>query len=81
MKGPKFGEMSDNELEVEVRDMVSQIWKFRFQAATGQTEGVRKLRSLRRNIARAKTALRERELLALIPSRPAGDEGSEAHGK
>jgi len=68
MKGPKFAEMSDAELEVEVRDMVSTIWKLRFQAATGQTEGVRKLRTLRRNIARAKTALREREL-------------SEAHGQ
>ena len=62
MKGPKFGEMADAELEVEVRDMVSQMWKLRFQAATGQTEGVRKLHSLRRNIARAKTILRQREL-------------------
>jgi large subunit ribosomal protein L29 len=62
MKGPKFGEMADAELEVEVRDLVSQIWKLRFQAATGQTEGVRKLHSLRRNIARARTILRQREL-------------------
>ena len=76
MKGPKFAEMSDAELEVEVRDMVSQIWKLRFQAATGQTEGVRKLRSLRRNISRARTSLRERELLALREA-----EGSEAHGR
>jgi large subunit ribosomal protein L29 len=71
MKGPKFGEMSDAELEVEVRDMTSQVWKLRFQAATGQNEGVRKLRTLRRNIARAKTAQRERELIAR----------SEAHGQ
>ena len=76
MKGPKFAEMSEAELEVELRDMASQIWKFRFQAATGQTEGVRKLRSLRRNIARAKTVLRERELLARSEA-----EGSEAHGQ
>jgi len=76
MKGPKFGEMSEAELEVEVRDMVSQMWKLRFQAATGQTEGVRKLHSLRRNIARARTFLRERELLALSEA-----EGSQAHGQ
>jgi large subunit ribosomal protein L29 len=64
MKGPKFHEMKDAELEVEARDMESQIWKLRFQAATGQTEGLRKLRSLKRNIARVRTILREREILA-----------------
>lgn len=62
MKGPKFQERSDAELEVDLRDMESQIWKLRFQAATGQTEGLRKVHSLRRNIARVKTILREREL-------------------
>jgi len=64
MKGPKFHEMSEAELEVEARDMESQVWKLRFQAATGQTEGLRKLRSLKRNIARVRTILREREMLA-----------------
>lgn len=81
MKGPKFAEMSDAELEVEVREMVSQVWKFRFQAATGQTEGVRKLHSLRRNIARARTVLRERELLALSEAEGSEGEGSEVHGQ
>jgi len=84
MKGPKFAEMSEAELEVELRDMVSQVWKFRFQAATGQTEGVRKLRTLRRNIARARTVLRERELLAqsdLARAESREDEGSQAHGQ
>ena len=64
MKGPKYHEMKEAELEVEARDMESQIWKLRFQAATGQTEGLRKLRSLKRNIARVRTVLRQRELLA-----------------
>jgi len=62
MKGPKFHEMKEAELEVEARDMENQIWKLRFQAATGQTEGLRKLRSLKRNIARVRTILREREI-------------------
>ena len=74
MKGPKFHEMKGAELEVEARDMENQIWKFRFQAATGQTEGLRKLRSLKRNIARVRTILREREMLA------EGTEGSQANG-
>lgn len=75
MKGPKYHEMNEAELEVEVRDMESQVWKLRFQAATGQTEGVRKLRTIKRNIARVRTILRERELLA---AREAA--GSEANG-
>jgi large subunit ribosomal protein L29 len=74
MKGPKFHEMKDAELEVEARDMESQIWKLRFQAATGQTEGLRKLRSLKRNIARVRTILREREMLA------EQSEGSQVNG-
>ena len=62
MKAEKVREMSDVELENQARDLVAQIWKLRFQAATGQTEGLGKIRSLRRDVARAKTILREREL-------------------
>lgn len=61
MKAEKVREMSEAELETQAQDLVSQIWKLRFQAATGQTEGLGKIRSLRRDIARAKTILRERE--------------------
>ena len=62
MKASKIRELSDAELENQVRDITHQTWKIRFQMATGQTEGVKKLRSLRRDLARAKTFLREREL-------------------
>ena len=45
-----------------MQDLEGQIWRLRFRAATGQTEGLKKLRSLRKDNARAKTVLREREL-------------------
>ena len=45
MKAEKVRELSDAELESQVRDLESQIWK---------------LRSLRRDIARSRTILRER---------------------
>ena len=61
MKAEKVRELSDAELEAQVRDLESQIWKKRFQAATGQTEGLGKIRTMRRDIARSKTILRERE--------------------
>ncbi len=62
MKGTKYHEKPGPELEIEVLEKESQVWKLRFQAATGQTEGLRKLRSLKRDIARIRTILREREL-------------------
>ena len=62
MKADEIRELTDVELEARMRDLESQIWRLRFQAATGQTEGLKKLRSLRTDNARAKTVLREREL-------------------
>jgi large subunit ribosomal protein L29 len=61
MKAEKVRELSDAELEAQIRDLESQIWRRRFQAATGQTEGLGKIRTMRRDIARSKTILRERE--------------------
>ncbi len=60
MKAEKVREMSDAELEVQIHDMEALIWKRRFQSATGQTEGLGKIRGMRRDIARSKTILRER---------------------
>ncbi|OFW07869.1 MAG: 50S ribosomal protein L29 [Acidobacteria bacterium RIFCSPLOWO2_02_FULL_59_13] len=62
MKTEQFRELTQVELENQVHDLENQLWKLRFQAATGQTEGLRKLRSLRKDLARVKTILREREL-------------------
>ena len=61
MKAEKVRELSELELEAQVRDLESQIWKLRFQAATGQTEGLGKIRGMRRDIARSRTILKERE--------------------
>ena len=62
MKADQIRELTDAELEARMRDLEGQIWRLRFRAATGQTEGLKKLRSLRKDNARAKTVLREREL-------------------
>jgi len=62
MKAEKFRELADSELDVKLRDTAGQIWKMRFQGATGQTEGLGKIRGMKRDIARMKTIQREREL-------------------
>jgi large subunit ribosomal protein L29 len=55
-------EKNKNELEIEERDLYEQIFRLRFQLTTGQTEGVKKLREAKRDLARVKTLLREAEL-------------------
>ena len=50
-------ELSSRELE-----LAEQVFRLRFQLSTGQAEAVTKLRSARKDLARVKTLLREREL-------------------
>jgi large subunit ribosomal protein L29 len=50
------------ELAKLVRDSAEQMFRLRFQMSMGQMEGVKKLRSLRKERARMLTVLREREL-------------------
>ena len=44
--------------------MADQLFKLKFQMNMGQTESLKKIRGLRRDIARVKTVLREQELAA-----------------
>ncbi len=62
MKAHKVRDLSDGELQAQEREIEEQIFRLKFQAATGQGEGLRKLRSLKKDRARVKTILREREL-------------------
>jgi large subunit ribosomal protein L29 len=62
MKAEKLRELTEAELDVQLRETEGQMWKLRFQAATGQSEGVSKLRDLRKDMARIRTILREKEL-------------------
>ena len=64
MKGRRLHELSSDELRLQEREMGEQIFRLRFQAATGQAEGLRKLRAVKKDLARAKTLLRQRELQA-----------------
>jgi large subunit ribosomal protein L29 len=58
----KFRQMGDQELEAHERELSEQIFRLRFQHATGQAESLKKLRVVRRDLARIKTLRREREL-------------------
>jgi large subunit ribosomal protein L29 len=62
MKMEKIRELSEEELKSQERDFSEQLFRLRFQMATGQTEGLAKLRSLKKDIARIQTIRRERQL-------------------
>ena len=53
---------SETELLTMERDLLQQLYKYRFQRATGAMEKPTKAKDVRREIARIKTVLREREL-------------------
>ncbi len=54
--------LTDDDLEEQLRAAKEELFNLRFQAATGQLESHGRLRSVRRDIARIYTILREREL-------------------
>ncbi len=61
-RAEKLREMTGNELENQQRDLGEQIFRLRFQLASGQAEGLKKMREAKRDLARVKTLLREKEL-------------------
>ena len=60
----KIREMSDMELNAELLKMKKDLFNLRFQHVTGQIEKPLKLREMKRDIARIKTIIREKELEA-----------------
>jgi large subunit ribosomal protein L29 len=62
MKENRFRDMDPQELKTELKSMEEQMFRLRFQLSMGQTDGVKKVRELRKDRARMLTALREREL-------------------
>ena len=64
MKSEEIRNLTDEELSHQERDLSDQLFKLKFQLNMGQTESLKKIRGMRRDIARVKTISRERELAA-----------------
>jgi large subunit ribosomal protein L29 len=65
-------ELTDEELTDRLRESKEELFNLRFQMATGQLNNNRRLRTVRQEIARIYTVLRERELG--LASGPDGEE-------
>jgi large subunit ribosomal protein L29 len=62
-------ELLDDELVTKLREAKEELFNLRFQVATGQLDNNRRLQTVRRDIARIYTIMRERELgLSAAPS-------------
>jgi large subunit ribosomal protein L29 len=61
MKVDKIRNLTEVELSHQERELADQLFKLRFQLNMGQTESLKKIRGLRKDIARVQTILGERE--------------------
>ena len=62
MKAAKVREMGLDELRTKERDLLEQLFRLRVQKSLGQLDNAIKLRETRRDIARVKTVLREKQV-------------------
>ena len=62
MKAQEIRERSNNELEKEVITLKEELFNLRFQQATGQLENSAKMKNIKKDIARIKTILTERQM-------------------
>ena len=62
MKAKQVHEMTDQELQEKLASLKDELFNLRFRHATGQLENANVLSSIKKDISRVKTVIREREL-------------------
>jgi len=79
MDAEKLRNLTDAELAHQQHELNDQLFRMKFQLKMGQTESLNKIRGLRKDVARIKTIMREKELgldngakSAAAPAEPAG---------
>ncbi len=62
MKAKQIHEMTDDELTTKLAELKDELFNLRFRHATGQLENPNVLNTVKKDIARVKTVIREREI-------------------
>lgn len=65
MKANKMRELTAQELNDRERELKTELFNLRFQLATGQLDNTQRISQCKKDIARVKTLIRERELKAV----------------
>jgi large subunit ribosomal protein L29 len=74
MKASEYREMSDEQLDLTLKDGVKNLFHLRFQSATERLETPSEIQKTKRDIARIKTIQRERQMRAKKSAAPARKE-------
>jgi large subunit ribosomal protein L29 len=61
MRVTEFRDLGVDQLQQRAKDMDDQLFRLRIQKSMGQLEAANKLKGLRRDLARVRTVLREKE--------------------
>ncbi len=61
MKAVKWRDLSEDELQMRVKELTEEVFNLRFQLSLGVAKNPSRARQARRDLARAKTVLRERQ--------------------
>ncbi len=61
MKAKEFAAMNPAEIQEKVKELKSELFNLRFQLATGQLQNTMVITNVKRDIARAKTVLRQKQ--------------------
>ena len=64
MKANQFRELSNVALVAREKELKSELFNLRFQSATGQLNNPQRINECKKDIARVKTIIREREMAA-----------------
>jgi large subunit ribosomal protein L29 len=64
MKSAEYREMSDEQLDLSLKEVVKNLFHLRFQSATDRLETPSEMRKAKREVARIRTIQRERQLQA-----------------
>jgi large subunit ribosomal protein L29 len=64
MKAQQVRDLDNDELKAQIHQLEEQMFRLRFQMSMGQTEGMKKVRIMRKDLARVHTEMRARELAA-----------------
>ena len=76
VKATELRELSEEELVTKLREAKAELFNLRVQGATGQLDNHRRLQTVRRDIARIYTVVRERELgIRTAPGQDSNEDG------
>ena len=77
VKSHELDDLNAVDLESKLREAKEELFNLRFQAATGQLESHGRLRTVKKDIARIYTVVRERELgIRTAPGQDSNEDGA-----